>query len=225
MYILKGLESWRVSGDWKREEFVMRQNDLDGFGGDYEPEFEVADPLRFILENTETGEVVTEEAEYDYQISELLGDYKPYGYVADSIADHYYDLYIVIDKLSLEFLSYVESVECIRIKVGDNSAVDAVMCDTHSLGFSGADEFNTLFQGDSFLGIFACTLLQAVNMFKKGMIGDVFYLPSSDDYYKKGKPDYCVYKVTFSDLSAAKRFLAKTFTLYSSGIERELSKG
>lgn len=179
---------------------------------------------RLLLEDTETGEVTKFETPHFTALIEFASKYSPYGFAVVE-SKHYAErriaYFVEIDKLSLEFLDYVDSVERVVVIGGTNKQLDAIMCNPDFF-YDSIDNQNSLFtsMGRGWLGL--CTLFRAVHCFKVGFLGDNFYLPCAGDCYSSSKFSYKVYRVNFSDVQAAKRFLSKAFMMYNNPIFEEI---
>lgn len=174
-------------------------------------------PVYLEFKDTVTGKVTKYTANRYSKLISLLKRLKPYGFVDTDVHQYRGDFVIVLDKMALDFLDCVKSVDFIDIVAWDDVRVDNVMRNA-DVSFCQLDEHGTLFAGDSINGTFACTLLDAMCLVRHGLVDDYFYLPFTKTRMVEGLNSYQAFRVSFSDVQLAKRALVKAFTLRGSSI-------
>lgn len=179
------------------------------------PRADIMLPVHLELQDTETGEISKFLFNSYSSLLKTARNLSPYGFIETHVTQYRGDFLIVIDKLSLEFMKYVSSVDFIEVPLGENKLIDNLMYSSYA-SFVQLDKHGTLFTGDCVNGTFACTLLDAICLSNRVLIEDCFYLPFTKARIDRGSTSYQAFKVKFGDVRRAKACLAKAFTLRNS---------
>ena len=151
------------------------------------------------LRDTRTGCVETLSTAHSAAAFERdIVDRDPYGYTPHS---KYTSSFILtaIDKMSLQFLELVESVEPVTFVENDTRLTSGLRYDVY-------DDFGTFLEEDCYFGTDAWTLFQVIYKQSGGWNGDVYYFTVDGD----GSEGMCV---TFTDAAKARAFIAKASTM------------
>lgn len=205
---------------------VHKLSVINGLGGEDERSYLCFDAYQsqmwfvcVILRDTETGKFTHISRKGDDVFIDWLKERSPYGFVPvnlkSDMAKPGFTL-IVIDDLSLQFLSYVSKVSFLDVKRTDERALAVaksyVVSDRFLTRFRSLDDEFTLFMSSAsgLVTSRGCTLLQAISFCKTGWLGDSFYMlnqsiPSSN----KGEWLRRIFKVDFEDLSRARQMISR----------------
>lgn len=152
-----------------------------------------------VLCDTETGCVETfSTADSAASFEKAMKSRNPYGYTEHQKYTYSFIL-TAVDKLSLQFLEFVDSIDEITFSDDD---VDKKSW----LRFCVYDEFKTIMEEDCYFGTDAFTLFQVICVGGGGWVGDYYYIVVDGDGSKG-------LRVTFTDASKARAFIAKASTI------------
>lgn len=181
------------------------------------PQGDIMQPVYLELQDTETGEVSKLSFSRYSKLIKMLTKRLPYGFIETQVTQYRGDFLIAIDKLALEFIEYVDSVDFVEIPLYESQLINSLMRESN-VSFRQLDKHGTLFTGDSYNGTFACTLLDAICLSSRVLVGGCFYLPFTKARISRDSVSYHAFKVSFKDMRRAKTCLAKAFTLRSSSV-------
>lgn len=215
MLIIKSIKRTLVDSSVVNERWIMVLHRV--IDEVMSPQGDIMQPVYLELQDTETGEVSKLSFSRYSKLIKMLTKRLPYGFIETQVTQYRGDFLIAIDKLALEFIEYVESVDFIEIPLGNNGSqlISSLMRESN-VSFRQLDKHGTLFAGDSYNGTFACTLLDAICLSSRVLIDNCFYLPFSKARIQRDSMSYQAFKVTLKNMRRAKSCLAKAFTLRNS---------
>lgn len=217
MLVVKSIKWTLLDGEIETAGWHMLLHRVVSDKGSFTTSLDALRPVYLEIQNTETGKVTKYTVNRYSKLISLLKSLNPYGFVDTDVHQYRGDFVIALDKMALDFLDCVKSVDFIDIAAWDDVRVDNVMRNAE-VSFCQLDEHGTLFAGDSINGTFACTLLDAMCLIRHGLVDDYFYLPFTKTRMVEGLNSYQAFRVSFSDIQLAKRTLVKAFTLRGSSI-------
>lgn len=221
--------------------YVIRECGIYDMSGSYRTEphliinfSKISNPhLRIVLCSTESDEaVILHSWPHNKEFYNKILDLKPYGFVdrmeTGEKSPLNGDAFVCVDDLDLQMLSYVDTVECKRVyddsplkDFVDDLSVKSVPDGTTSLkefasklygGFRAIDRHKTFFYYNGRIYSFFKSMCRRPH----GWLGEEFYLLSDEviDWEGYNPVTYRrIYRVSFTDYTAAKRLQTKVMFL------------
>lgn len=216
-----------IIGEKGNVEPVAHLEVYNGFAGNRPYHFRDNFPGALIeLCDTVTGKTYDIEEFNSESCLNKLQAFRPYGYVSRLYNGFAYDYVIAIDLNSLKFLDYVDTVEhfvfeSVQTKEDTKIHMNVIKPPTETCLFESLDESMSLFECEAGVDdeTCPCTLFQAIVYFQAGWIGDVVYLLNKDE---GSSDDAELFKVTFTNVEAAKRTTMKSTLLKNSPLLKAL---